>query len=200
MQASGADSEDHAPAALNRVLGLPALVFFGLGTMVGGGFYGLLGKVAGEAGLLTPLALACSGLPALVNGFAFAELSARYPHSAGVARYVSEAFPLRWLPGVSGWTVILTALRSRTALSALGAARRLRQLRDGARRPGVDPFALRRSVRTVTASASMAITRRNRKGGLSAARSDAWSSVEIELVALEGLLALEGEVRVPGRM
>jgi hypothetical protein len=32
------------------------LVFYGLGTIVGGGFNALTGKVAGEAGMLTPLA------------------------------------------------------------------------------------------------------------------------------------------------
>jgi hypothetical protein len=41
---------------LKRALGLPLLTFSGLGTIDGGGFYVLVGKVAGEAGMLTPAA------------------------------------------------------------------------------------------------------------------------------------------------
>lgn len=47
---------------LKRSVTLPFLIFYGVGTMVGGGFYALLGKVAGEAGMATPLAIALTGL------------------------------------------------------------------------------------------------------------------------------------------
>ena len=55
------------------------ITFYGLGTIIGGGFYALTGKVAGEAGMLAPLAfLAAAGI-ALLSAFSFAELSARFP-------------------------------------------------------------------------------------------------------------------------
>lgn len=42
--------------SLKRSVSLPLLVFYGMGTMIGAGFYALLGKVAGEAGAAAPMA------------------------------------------------------------------------------------------------------------------------------------------------
>lgn len=103
--------------ALNRVINLPLLIMYGLGTMVGGGFYALLGKVAGECGMLAPLALGLSGLFALLPGLGFAELASRYPVSAGEARYVAEGFKHWLLPRLTGGLVILTGVVSAAALS-----------------------------------------------------------------------------------
>ena len=38
------------PQGLKRSLGLPMITIYGLGTIVGGGFYALVGKVGDEAG------------------------------------------------------------------------------------------------------------------------------------------------------
>ena len=82
----------HAPS-LKRRISLPLLVLYGLGTTIGAGIYALIGKVAGAAGIYAPLAFVVAALLAGVSAFAFAELVARYPSSAGEARYVREAFP-----------------------------------------------------------------------------------------------------------
>ena len=102
---------------LERSVTLPLLVLYGLGTMVGGGFYALMGKVAGEAGMYAPLAMVLSGLLALLSSFSFAELSSRYPVSAGEARYVQEAFGRVSLATVVGWLVIATGVVSAAALA-----------------------------------------------------------------------------------
>jgi amino acid transporter len=92
------------------------ITFYGLGTIVGGGFYALTGKVAGEAGMLAPVAfLAAAGI-ALLSAFSFAELSARYPVSAGEAHYVREAFGRNWLSATVGWMVIATGVVSAATL------------------------------------------------------------------------------------
>jgi len=39
---------------LKRTLGPPMLAWYGIGTIVGGGFYALIGKVAAEAGIFAP--------------------------------------------------------------------------------------------------------------------------------------------------
>ena len=104
-------------AELRRSITLPFLVLYGMGTMVGAGFYALLGEVAGEAGLYTPIAMAFSGLLALVSAFSFAELSSRFPFSAGEARYVQEAFGRKTLGTAVGWLVILTGVVSASTLS-----------------------------------------------------------------------------------
>ena len=80
---------------LKRALGLPLLVFYGVGTIIGGGFYALTGEVAGKAGMLAPFAFGLSALIALVTAFSFAELSSRFPVSRGEAHYIRQAFGRR---------------------------------------------------------------------------------------------------------
>ena len=95
----------------------PFLVFYGIGTMVGGGFYALSGEVAGRVGLHAPLAFALAGLLALLSALSFAELSGRLPHSGGSARYVEEAFGRPWLAALVGWLVISTGVVSAATLA-----------------------------------------------------------------------------------
>lgn len=105
-----------AKTGLKRSVGQLALIFYGTGTMVGAGFYALVGKVAGEAGLLLPLALLVA---AIVAGFAvlsYGELVRNYPLSGGEAVYVQRAFNRPWLGGAVGWAVMLTGIVSAAAL------------------------------------------------------------------------------------
>lgn len=102
---------------LKRAIGLPGLICLGVGTMVGAGFYALIGKVAGLAGQLAPVSLLAAGLVALINGFTFIELAGRFPVSAGAARYVYEAFGGHWAPRLAGWLVIATGIVSAGTLS-----------------------------------------------------------------------------------
>lgn len=105
------------PGKLERAITLPFLIFYGLGTMVGGGFYALLGKASAEAGYYTPFAFGLAGLFALVSGLSFAELSSRFPVSAGEVRYINEAFDRRWISILTGVFVILTGIVSAAALA-----------------------------------------------------------------------------------
>ncbi len=102
---------------LKRAIGLPLLIFYGVGTIVGGGFYALTGKVAGEAGMLAPFAFLVASLIALVTAFSFAEMSARFPVSAGEANYVKQAFGRLWISTLVGWLVIFTGIVSAAALA-----------------------------------------------------------------------------------
>ena len=102
---------------LKRAIGLPLLIFYGVGTIVGGGFYALTGEVAGEAGMLAPIAFGVSALIALITAFSFAEMSARFPVSAGEAHYVEQAFGRKSISAVVGWLVILTGIVSAAALA-----------------------------------------------------------------------------------
>lgn len=102
---------------LNRSISLPMLILYGLGTMIGGGFYALLGEIAGEAALFTPLAFLLSGLLAFISATSFAELSSRFPFSAGEARYAQEGFASKNFSTLVGWLVILTGIVSSAALA-----------------------------------------------------------------------------------
>ena len=105
------------PNTLKRSLGLPMITFYGLGTIVGGGFYALVGKVSAEAGMYTPIAFLVASVIAMFSAFSYAELSARYPYSAGEAHYVMVAFRRIWPSALVGWAVILTGVVSAATLA-----------------------------------------------------------------------------------
>ncbi|MBT8444989.1 MAG: APC family permease [Gammaproteobacteria bacterium] len=102
---------------LKRSVTLPFLILYGVGTMVGAGFYALMGKVVGEAGMAAPLAFVLTGLLAAVSACSFAELSSRFPVSAGAAQYVREGFRNIPLSTVTGWLVILTGVVSAATMT-----------------------------------------------------------------------------------
>lgn len=110
--------QDHGePIALKRSLGLPLLTFYGVGTIVGGGFYALIGEIAGCAGYHLPVAMLLASVIALFSALAYAELSARFPYCAGEAHYVREAFAWKWPSTLIGWLVIATGVVSAATLA-----------------------------------------------------------------------------------
>ncbi|MEA1922122.1 MAG: APC family permease [Pseudomonadota bacterium] len=111
------NNEKSKSAKLKRSITLPFLILYGVGTMVGGGFYALIGKVAGEAGLFAPIAFLCAGLLAFISATSFAELSSRLPFSAGEARYVKEGFHSNKFSITVGWLVIFTGIISAATLA-----------------------------------------------------------------------------------
>jgi amino acid transporter len=105
------------PATLKRCISLPMLTFYGLGTIVGGGFYALVGKVSNEAGMYAPVSMLVAAGLAMLTALSYAELSARFPSSAGTPRYVHVAFQKNWLSVTVGWLIILTGLVSAATLA-----------------------------------------------------------------------------------
>lgn len=101
---------------LKRSLNLPLLTLYGLGTILGAGVYVLIGKVTGIAGLYAPVAFLVSAVIAVFTGLSYAQLSARYPRSAGEALYVSHAFSWPVLSTCVGWLVIATGVVSAATL------------------------------------------------------------------------------------
>ncbi len=83
--------------ALRRVVSLPWLVLYGLGSTVGAGIYVLTGVVAGRAGRLAPLAFLLAAAVAMLTASSFAELSGRFPHAGGALVYVREGLRSRAL-------------------------------------------------------------------------------------------------------
>jgi amino acid transporter len=101
---------------LKRVISLPLLTLYGVGTILGAGIYVLVGKVAGVAGMHTPLAFAIAALLAVLTGLSYAELAARYPMSAGQAVYVERGLGVRALALLVGWLVVVIAIVSGAAM------------------------------------------------------------------------------------
>jgi len=109
--------EESSPRAqeaptLRRALSLPVLTFYGLGTIIGAGIYVLVGKVAGIAGMYTPVAFLLAAIAAFLTAFTYAELSARFPKSAGEPLYVAEGLGARRLPVLVGLMIVATGLVS----------------------------------------------------------------------------------------
>lgn len=101
---------------LRRTLSLSAMVFYGLGTIIGAGIYVLIGEIVGQAGAWAPLSFVLAAVIASFTGLSYAELVGRYPRSAGEAVYVDEAFKQPWLTQLVGWSVVLTGLVSGSTL------------------------------------------------------------------------------------
>jgi amino acid transporter len=83
------DPPDAGPA-LRRSLSLPLVTLYGLGTTIGAGVYALTGEIAGLAGVYAPVAFVVASFMATFTALSFAELSSRFPRSAGEAVYVQE--------------------------------------------------------------------------------------------------------------
>ena len=92
------------------------LALYGLGTTIGAGIYALIGEVAGVAGVYAPLSFLIAAIMAGLTAFSFAELSSRYPQSAGEAHYVQEAFGLRSISTLIGMLVIFAGVVSAAAV------------------------------------------------------------------------------------
>jgi APA family basic amino acid/polyamine antiporter len=97
---------------LKRSLSLPLVTFYGIGTILGAGIYVLVGKVAGFAGMFTPFAFLLAAFLAALSAFSYAELSARFPMSAGEAVYVQEGLGWRKLSIIVGVSIVFAGIIS----------------------------------------------------------------------------------------
>ncbi|GAB4507921.1 MAG: amino acid permease [Sulfuricaulis sp.] len=102
---------------LKRSLSLVQITLYGLGTILGAGIYVLVGKVGGLAGLYAPVAFVVAAALAALTGLSYAELSARYPKSAGEPVYVQEGLRWRALSILVGFLIILTGVVSAATIA-----------------------------------------------------------------------------------
>ena len=97
---------------LKRNVTLPMLVFYGLGNIFGAGIYVLIGEMAGIAGVYIPLSFLLACIVVSFTALTYAELSARYPMSAGEALYINAGFNSPTLSTIVGLSIALTGLLS----------------------------------------------------------------------------------------
>jgi amino acid transporter len=109
-------TEDDRSTGLRRVLGLPLLIFYGVGVTVGAGIFALVGEILGLAGERAPLAFLLAALLASLSAGSYAMLSRRFPRAAGAALYVGEAFG-PGLARIAGLGVALTGIFSSATIS-----------------------------------------------------------------------------------
>ncbi|PSB24158.1 APC family permease [Stenomitos frigidus] len=104
-------------ASLKRVFGLPTLVIYGVGDILGAGIYAVVGKIAGLSGAFVWASFLVAMSVAALTALSYAELGSRFPLSGGVACFVHRAFRTEWLSVVVGWLMFCTCLVSMATLS-----------------------------------------------------------------------------------
>ena len=97
---------------LKREISLGLLVFYGLGNILGAGIYVLIGEIVKVSGYYTPAAFVLACIVVLFTALSYAELSARYPLSAGEAVYVKEGLQSDKLSVFIGLTIAMSGILS----------------------------------------------------------------------------------------
>jgi len=95
MHESGVDSA----ANDEDKIGLLGAVAIGVGGMVGGGIFAVLGLAAVMAGGATPVSFLVAGFVALLTAYSYAKLSVAYPNDGGTIIFIDKAFGVDWFTG-----------------------------------------------------------------------------------------------------
>lgn len=91
-----------------KALGLPELISIGVGGMIGGGIFSVLGLAVDVSGHAAPLAFAVGSVIAVVAGYSYTRLALTYRSDGASFTYLERAFPNRpAVAGIAGWTVVV---------------------------------------------------------------------------------------------
>jgi len=89
-------------------LGLLELIAMGVGGMIGGGIFSVLGLAVGITGHAAPLAFAIGALIALAAGYSYIRLALTFRSDGASYTYLAMAFDKSpHIAGIAGWTVIV---------------------------------------------------------------------------------------------
>ncbi len=89
-------------------LGLRELIAMGVGGMIGGGIFSVMGIAAGVTGHATPIAFALGGLLALIGGYSYVRLALTFVSDGASFTYLEHAFPRHpAIAAITGWTVVI---------------------------------------------------------------------------------------------
>ncbi len=91
-----------------RRLSIRQAAFIGVGAMVGAGIFSLLGAAGEVAGAAVWLSFAIAGGVAMLQGYSFAKLGARYPSAGGLLEYVRRGWGDGHFTGVISWLILAT--------------------------------------------------------------------------------------------
>lgn len=83
----------------DKKIGFWAVVAIGVGGMVGGGIFAVLGLAVQLAKGGTPVAFALAGGVALLTAYSYAKLSAAYPSRGGTVKFLDRAFGVGMITG-----------------------------------------------------------------------------------------------------
>jgi uncharacterized protein len=87
-------------------LGFKELVAMGVGGMVGGGIFSVLGLAVGLAGHAAPIAFFLGGIVALLTGWSYAQLGLVFHSAGGSFTYMEHAYQHRNIAALGGWLLL----------------------------------------------------------------------------------------------
>jgi len=99
-------------AELKRTVGPGQLMLYGIGSMMGAGIYGLVGRAAGVMGGAMWMAFLLAMVAALLTGLSYASIISRYPRAAGAAYATQRAYRWPWLTYLVGLVVVASGISS----------------------------------------------------------------------------------------
>jgi amino acid transporter len=90
-----------------KYLSMRQAAFIGVGAMVGAGIFALLGAAGEVAGAAVWLSFLLAGIVAMLQGYSFSKLGAKYPSAGGLLEYVAKGFGGGHLTGITAWLTYL---------------------------------------------------------------------------------------------
>lgn len=88
-------------------LSLKEVIAMGVGGMVGGGIFSVLGLAIAQAGHAAPIAFTLGGIIALLTGLSYARLGLKFQSDGGSFTYLEHAFNSRSIAGMGGWLLLV---------------------------------------------------------------------------------------------
>lgn len=77
---------------MNKKIGLKEAISIGIGGMVGGGIFAVLGLAVSLAKGGTPIAFLFAGILALITSYSYVQLSKKYPDRGGTVKFINQGF------------------------------------------------------------------------------------------------------------
>lgn len=112
MTASTATISVSGEPELRRSVGPAQLTLYALGSMLGAGIYGLIGKAAGSVGNAVWLSFLVALVAALLTSLSYASLGSRHPRAGGAAYVTQRAYGIPLLSFVVGLALVCSGLTS----------------------------------------------------------------------------------------
>ncbi|MEZ4519326.1 MAG: APC family permease [Chloroflexota bacterium] len=92
-------TKDQSTSSQTGQVSLAGALSIGIGGMVGGGIFAVLGLAALLGGGATPIAFLIAGLVALLTAYSYAKLSVAFPSRGGTVIFIDRAFGINFLTG-----------------------------------------------------------------------------------------------------
>jgi amino acid transporter len=86
-------------SCMNKKIGLKEAVSIGIGGMVGGGIFAVLGLAVSLAKGGTPIAFLIAGILALITSYSYVKLSLAYPDRGGTVKFINQGFGISVFSG-----------------------------------------------------------------------------------------------------